>query len=87
MRLTIVPDDNKVKIDGIVAFNVSMDGVNPLIHAVQWYGSHGEIEWKPSDTEPQRNETIDSIDAFAFLVTRHAEVIETAKRLAEKENN
>lgn len=78
MKLTIVPDDKMVKIDGVAAFDVDMAGMNPAIHAVQWHDTHGEIEWKQTATTEQHNEQIDSVEQFAFLFTRHAEAVAQA---------
>lgn len=78
MRLTIIPEDKMVKIDGVAAFDVDMAGVDPAIHAVQWYDTYGEIEWKSTATTGQHNETIDSVEQFAFLFPRHSEAVALA---------
>lgn len=75
MRLTIIPEDGMVKIDGTAAFGIDMTGIDPAIHAVQWYDTHGEVEWKQTATTEQHNETIESVDQFLFLLPRHAEVV------------
>lgn len=46
MRVTIIPDDSFVSIDG-QHFNVdAQDLVANGIHAVQFYGDYGEVEYK-----------------------------------------
>jgi hypothetical protein len=46
MRVTIIPSDNIVAVDGKV-FRVDCSSIDPDIHAVQWYGAlGGEIEYK-----------------------------------------
>lgn len=45
MRLTIVPEDGLVSIDG-KAFTVDCSSIDATIHAVQWYDDHGVIEYK-----------------------------------------
>lgn len=54
MRITIIPSENKISIDGeliegcdvswIPEFVGDITGVSQKVHAVQWYDDHGEIE-------------------------------------------
>lgn len=44
MRATIMRIDNKVFIDG-EALDVDCSLMSEHIHAVQWYGSYGEVEY------------------------------------------
>ena len=46
MRLTIVADDNAVGIGGEFCAPLNLTGLDPTIHAVQWYGEYGEVEYK-----------------------------------------
>ncbi len=46
MRLTIISDDKTVGVDGEFYLNVDLTGLDSTIHAVQWYGEYGEIEYK-----------------------------------------
>ena len=46
MRVTIVPIDNIVTIDGIVIEGVDLSFIDPSIHAVQWYGTSASVEYK-----------------------------------------
>lgn len=46
MRVTIIPDDTLVMIDGELVEGVDMSTMPSEIHAVQWYGDHGEIEFR-----------------------------------------
>jgi hypothetical protein len=43
MRVTIVPDDRVVIVDGV---SKTVDVVWPNVHAAQWYNTYGTIEWK-----------------------------------------
>lgn len=43
-RYTIVVDDKFVSVDG-VGYNDVVISLDPSIHAVQWYGNYGEIEY------------------------------------------
>ena len=46
MRLTIVPEYKTVGVDGIFMSNMDMSKIDPSIHAIQWNGEYGEIEYK-----------------------------------------
>lgn len=50
MRITIIPIDGVVIIDGIITSEVDLSFIDPTIHAVQWYGNAGTIEYKNVDT-------------------------------------
>lgn len=45
MRVTIVPDDGFVSKDGVGYSGVTFS-IDSSIHAVQWYGTYGEVEFK-----------------------------------------
>lgn len=71
MKWTIVPDDKMIYVDGVArkVLNVAFpDGV----HAVQWYGTYGEIEYKMDDTGHKReNERFTDVSRFAPLLREH----------------
>lgn len=55
MKVTIIPDDGKVGVDGEFR-DVDLSDVDPSIHAVQWNGNAGHIEFKDgSENEPLKN--------------------------------
>jgi hypothetical protein len=68
MRLTIVPIDKKVGIDGMFLENLDLStcGIPANIHALQWYETEGEVEFtdNPDRTKPQ-NEFILELPAWA----------------------
>jgi hypothetical protein len=68
MRLTIVPIDKKVGVDGIFLENLDLStcGIPANIHALQWYETEGEVEFteNPDRTRPQ-NEFIFKLPAWA----------------------
>lgn len=82
MRVTIIPEDCIVAIDG-VAVRITMPTINESIHAVQWYDSKGTIEHK--DTSNTNNilithiEEINEISIFQEIID-----IATAKIAADK---
>jgi hypothetical protein len=78
MRLTIVPEDSLVIVDG-VPVSIDLLGFSELIgvHAVQWYGSEGEIEFKDGGVS---NSIITDVSPYMGVVDAHGvEVV----RLAE----
>ena len=68
MRVTIINVDNQVTIDGITLV-IPLDGLDPSVHAVQWYGTYGEVEIKdPVTGKMQENRHIDSIQDYSMFV-------------------
>ena len=81
MRVSIIVPDNVVSIDGAVTEYADLSSLSADIHAIQWYGTYGEIERKDLQTgllianEPMSDTTlIDSIvlDAQAKLASPSA---------------
>ena len=67
-RITIVPDDNTVIVDGEARREISMAGIDPTIHAVQWKDTAGEIEYN----DGKRHKKIVSISPFQSFIDRWA---------------
>lgn len=65
-KVTIVKPDNIVIVDGVDRI-VDCSGEAANLHAVQWDGSAGEVEY--NDGTP--NATIDSISAYQSLIDAH----------------
>lgn len=70
MKLTIVPIDKVVIVDGVAIHDIDMTGIDPDIHAVQFDGNGGWIEYKDGDNEP-----IDSVSRFDAIIARHASAL------------
>ena len=73
MKLVIVADDARVVIDATAYDGLDMSQLDPSIHAVQWNGTYGEVEYKSvfadgAITKPQ-NQIITSIDSYQWAVT------------------
>lgn len=70
-RFTIIPEDKYVSVDGIgfvpVEFTIDAD-----IHAVQWYGTHGEIEYKG---HKQPNRVFTDYTEFQSILDAYKEAI------------
>lgn len=72
MRLTIVADDGAVGVDGEFISGLNLSALDPTIHAVQWYGEYGEVEYKTVFaggviTKPS-NEIITDATPYQFAV-------------------
>lgn len=65
MRLTIIPIDGSVSVDGVWFGGIDLSFMDASVHAVQWYDTYGEIEVKdPVTGRMVANEAITSMDAF-----------------------
>jgi len=78
MRLIIIPIDKFVSIDNEGIHGVDMtwipeftgeSGISTSVHAVQWYGDHGEIELNSRDN----NLVITELGVFEQAIAKHAE--------------
>ena len=68
--MMILVDDKRVAIgdEGYDGLNLSF--LDPTIHAVQWYDTHGEVEHKdPATGKMIANREIQSIDEFQQAIT------------------
>ncbi len=78
MRVTIIADDGKVGVGGIFR-SVDLSTLDPNIHAVQWDGTAGHIEFK--DRSPEQR--ITGISAFQPFVDAWAAAAPPPPTLAE----
>ena len=58
MRVTIIPEDKWIRKDNVSAKLPEWNFNDSDIHAIQWYDTRGEIEYKETEHSPQRNESI-----------------------------
>lgn len=70
MRLTIIPSDNAVYIDGVLKtpLDISNCGIPADVHALQWYDTRGWIEPKDDDdpfTPKAPNQEISELPEWA----------------------
>ena len=69
MRVTIIPIDGFVSIDGFGFSGLDLSSIDSSIHAVQWYENYGEIEIKdPVTNRMIENVEITSLDQFQFVI-------------------
>lgn len=64
MKVTIVPDDGVVVVDGVAFGNLDLSFIDQSVHAVSWDGSRGEVQVKESDGRIVRNDVIESFSGF-----------------------
>lgn len=57
MRVTIVPEDQCVIVDGDALSGLALPA-SPNTHAIQWYGAHGVIEKKAGPAERFTDESV-----------------------------
>lgn len=75
MKLIIIPSDKFVSIDGLGYFDVDVSTVAANVHAVQWFGEEGWIEYVVDSTgQKPANETIYSIEQFQDVVDSWEEI-------------
>jgi hypothetical protein len=67
MKISIVPEDGTVVIDG-VGFEVDCSSIDSAIHSVQWDQGAGHIEYVQPDRMP---EPIDDISPFQTVIDAH----------------
>ena len=75
MRATIIPADTFCSVDGVGFNGVDMTSVGPEIHAVQWYGTHGEVEIQdPVSGKMVSNEPIPNLDAYQLVLDSYWQI-------------
>lgn len=79
MRITIVPEDGAVSVNGVGVSGIDMTSVDSTIHAVQWYETTGEIERKDETGRIVSNETITSMDQFSTVIGLYNDAIAAAE--------
>ncbi len=81
MRLTIIPVDGFVSVDGVGFSGFNLSFMDASVHAVQWYETHGEVEVKdPVTGRMIANEVITSIEPYQQAI----EAWQTAKTAKEE---
>lgn len=68
MRLTIIPADKFCAVDGYGIHGVDMEGIDPDVHAVQFSGSSGHVEY----TDKKPNAPIKNVARYQAIIDRHA---------------
>lgn len=89
MRVTIIIEDQFVSVDGEGYHGVDLSFIPSGVHALQWYGAHGALEY--TDELGVAVETVDltTLDGYALAIERwqqrkeEVEAEKTAKEEAE----
>jgi hypothetical protein len=68
MRITIIPEDGRVSINGVGYSGIDLSLIDSSIHAIQWYDTEGEVEIKDARGRMVENRVIYSFDDFAFVI-------------------
>ena len=68
MRITVVPLDGRVSIDGVGYDGMDLSSLDSSVHAVQWYDTEGDVEIKDARGRIVENREITSFDDFAFVI-------------------
>jgi hypothetical protein len=64
MRVTIIPEDGFVSVDGEGYSGLDLSFMEPDIHALQWYETDGELEIKDARGRAVENRQIDSLEPY-----------------------
>jgi hypothetical protein len=68
MRITIIPNDGFVSIDGEGYSELDLSFMDSSIHALQWYETEGEIEIQDSKGRIIANEVINDLTPFQYAI-------------------
>lgn len=87
MRVSVVPIDKAICVDGVPALLTEWPFADSGIHAIQWHGTEGEIEYPfdPLGQEPRRvNEVITDASIVQPYVDAHTAFVIAEKAAADK---
>lgn len=74
-RISIIPDDGIVAVNGMSVTGLDLSFLPNDIHAIQWYGERGEVEFKTDIYGYKKmNEKIDSFKPFEKAVDLFGQV-------------
>jgi hypothetical protein len=68
MRVTIIPADGFVSVDGRGFNALDLSFIDTSIHAIQWFDTEGEIERRDGRGRIVSNEPIDSIAPYQAAI-------------------
>lgn len=64
MRVTIIPEDGFVSVDGEGYSDLDLSFMAPDVHAVQWYDTEGEVEYQDARGRATHNEEITDLTLY-----------------------
>jgi len=80
MKLTIIRSDGAVYKDGVSYSGLDLSSVPTDVHALQWYGTEGEVEFN-GKPKPQ-NEIISELPAWAITASTKWDEAKVAQETA-----
>ena len=86
-RISIIPDDNSMVVDGVAGF-FSYD-IGSDINAVQWYGENGTVEYREvvdGRSIPTSIDDITSFSPYESLIPQWEQAVLDAKVIACENN-
>ena len=90
MRLIIIPDDNTISVNGNskAGFDLS-ELIAAGVHAVQWYGTKGEVEMRVTpDGDKPANVGISDIAQYQKFIDMHTSQpvrVTTSRRVPQRD--
>ena len=89
MKVSIIPFDSVVCIDGICINGIDLSQIPSEIHAVQWRDNEGTIEYMTQNKVKPQNQDITSFEQFNWVIdawnTKKVEIdAEIARQIAEE---
>lgn len=86
MRATIIPADGFCALEGVGFNGVDMTSVAPEVHAVQWYGTFGEVEVQdPLTGKMVGNEEIDSLNEYQAVLESYWAIRSSSEAVEQEE--
>lgn len=86
MRATIIPSDGFCSVDGVGFNGVDMTHVAPEVHAVQWYGTFGEVEVQdPLTGKMVGNEEIHNLNEYQAALESYWTIRSSIEAVKQKE--
>jgi hypothetical protein len=68
MRITVICNNGFVSINGTGYSDLDLSFLDPSIHAIQWYGTDGEVEIKDERGRMVENIEITSFDPYSAVI-------------------
>jgi hypothetical protein len=68
MRVSIIPVDGYVSVDGEGFDKLDLSFISADVHAIQWFDTDGEVEIKDSRGRITQNQPIDSIAPYQAAI-------------------
>ena len=66
MRVTVIPEDGFVSVDGEGYSGLDLSFIPQEVHALQWYTDEGEIEYQDARGRATHNEAITALSQFEY---------------------